>query len=67
MEIKIEDINSVINAEMLEALQDTLALLVNGNKCDDDPDRIIAQARAVIAKAGGGIVSTKPTLSKNLY
>jgi len=38
--------------ELLEALQDCLALIVNGaGKCDDDPRRIEDQARAAIAKA----------------
>lgn len=38
--------------DLLEALSDVLALIVNGQTgCDDDPARIIAAARAAIAKA----------------
>ena len=41
--------------ELLEALRDCLALIVNGpDGCDDNPKRIEDQARAVIAKATGG-------------
>ena len=40
---------------MLEALQDCLALMVNGpDGCDDDPVRIETATRAAIAKATGG-------------
>jgi len=39
---------------MLEALQDCLALMVNGPEgCDDDPVRIETATRAAIAQAGG--------------
>lgn len=41
--------------ELLESLQDCLALLVNGpDGCDDCPVRIEAAARKAIAKATGG-------------
>ena len=41
--------------DLLEALQDCLALMVNGpDGCADDPIRIETVARAAIAKAEGG-------------
>ena len=40
--------------ELLEALRDCLALIVNGpDGCDDNPKRIEDQARAALAKATG--------------
>ena len=43
--------------ELLEALQDCLALMVNGpDGCDDHPIRIETAARAAIAKATNGKV-----------